>query len=272
MTDSGAGPQRFPEPGDLVVGTVTSVESFGLYVSLDEYGGIRGFVPVKEIPSTMTRNLVSYFKPKQKVVLKVLYSNPDRLQVDLSLRRVTDDERRKKMQGYKQEVGARRVLDVAASRAGIKDDGQIRSALVQAFGSLQESLRALSRDREGVLKVIAEAAKGVDRKALETYLDVAAQFASERLKPKRAVLSAEIKAYSPAPNGIEVVKSALSGAAEAARSLGVNVRLTYAGSPRYLLRIDADNYKVAEAALAAFSEAAQESLRGRGHFELLRGK
>ncbi|PMP97248.1 MAG: hypothetical protein C0167_01485, partial [Nitrososphaera sp.] len=126
---------------------MTSVESFGLYVSLDEYGGLRGFVSVKEIPSTMTRNLVSFFKPKQKVVLKVLYTNPGKLQVDLSLRRVTGDERRKKMASYKQEVGAARALDVAKAKAGIKDDRPIREVMISAFGSLQESLRALVEDR-----------------------------------------------------------------------------------------------------------------------------
>ncbi|MGC9116330.1 MAG: S1 RNA-binding domain-containing protein [Conexivisphaera sp.] len=262
--------QRFPEQGDLVVGTVTSVESFGLYVSLDEYGGLRGFVPVKEIPSTMTRNLVSFFKPKQKIVLKVLYVNPDKLQVDLSLRRVTGDERRKKMQAYRQEVGASRALDVARAKAGIKDDRQIREALVSAFGSLQEALRVLAEDRAGVLRAISEAARGIDQKALELYLDAAAQLAAERLKPRKATLSAEVKAYSPAPNGINVVRDALLKAAEAARSAGASLRVTYAGSPRYLVRVEADNYKAAEAALSAFARSAGELLKGKGHFELLR--
>ena len=264
--------RAFPEAGDLVVGTITSVESYGLYVSLDEYGGLHGFVPVKEIPSTMTRNLVSFFKPKQKLVLKVLYSNPSKLQVDLSLRRVTEDERRKKMASYKQEVGAARALEVAKAKAGIKDDRQLREALIAAFGSLRESLRKLAEDRAKVLQVVMEAAKGMDAKAVERYLDVAAQLASERLKPKKAVISAEVKAYSPAPDGINVIKEALSKAIASAESAGAKVHITYAGSPRYLVRVEADNYKAAEAALDRFSRSAEESLKGRGHFELLRGK
>jgi translation initiation factor 2 subunit 1 len=264
--------QRFPEVGDLTVGTITSVQSFGLYVSLDEYGGIRGFVPVKEIPSTMTRNLVSFFKPKQKIVLKVLYSNPGKLQVDLSLRRVSGDERRKRMLQYRQEVGAARVLDVAKAKAGIKDDRQLRDALVAAFGSLRESLGALVDDRAKVLEALAGAAKSIDQNALNVYLETAAQLAGERLKPKKASIMAEVKAYSPASSGINVVKEALMGAADAASSLGARPRITYAGSPRYLVRVEADNYKAAEAALSAFAESAEEALKGRGHFELIRGK
>ncbi|WP_174449166.1 S1 RNA-binding domain-containing protein [Conexivisphaera calida] len=264
--------RKFPEPGDLVIGTVISVESFGLYVSLDEYGGLRGFVSVKEIPSTMTRNLVSFFKPKQKVVLKVLYTNPGKLQVDLSLRRVTGDERRKKMASYKQEVGAARALDVAKAKAGIKDDRPIREVMISAFGSLQGSLRALVEDRARVLDAVANAVKGVDRQTLEKYLEAAAQLAAERLKPKRAVISVEAKVYSPASSGINVIKEALSRAAGAAASTGAKVRVTYAGSPRYLIRLEADNYKSVEAALEEFSRNAEESLKGRGHFELLRGK
>ncbi len=268
MTDA----RRFPEEEELVVGTVTSVEPYGIYVSLDEYGGLKGFVPVKEIPSTMTRNLVSFFKPKQKIVLKVLYSNPDKLQVDLSLRRVTEDERRKKMASYKQEVGATRVLDVAKAKAGMKDDRAIREALVAAFGSLREALRVLAEDRGKVLEVVRGAAKGVDEASIGRYLDAAAQLASERLRPRKAVVSAYAKAYSPAPNGIAIVKEALSRALQAAASKGASVHVTYAGSPRYLIRVEANDYRTAEAALSEFSKVAGESLKGRGHFELLRGK
>ena len=37
-----------PEPGEIVVCTVREITSHGIYVNLDQYGGMNGFLHVSE--------------------------------------------------------------------------------------------------------------------------------------------------------------------------------------------------------------------------------
>src|SRR5438093_11427354 len=79
----------FPEVGDLVVATVKRVEDYGAYVKLDEFAGIEGLVHISELATSWVRNIRDHAREGQKLVLKVLRVNPQRTQIDLSLRRVT---------------------------------------------------------------------------------------------------------------------------------------------------------------------------------------
>src|SRR6266702_3615295 len=106
----------FPEVGDLVVATVTRVEDYGAYVKLDEYAGIEGLVHISEISTTWVRNIRDHARAGQKLVLKVLRVNPQRNQIDLSLRRVTGREKSEKMLEWKKERKAEAILKSAAEK------------------------------------------------------------------------------------------------------------------------------------------------------------
>ncbi len=93
----------FPEVGDLVVATVKRVEDYGAYVKLDEFAGIEGLVHISEMATTWVRNIRDHAREGQKLVLKVLRVNPQRNQIDLSLRRVTGREKSEKMLEWKKE-------------------------------------------------------------------------------------------------------------------------------------------------------------------------
>ena len=40
---------EYPEEGELVVGTVTSIRNFGAFVTLDEYNGREAFIHLSEV-------------------------------------------------------------------------------------------------------------------------------------------------------------------------------------------------------------------------------
>src|SRR5436189_5402770 len=93
----------FPEVGDLVVATVTRVEDYGAYVKLDEYAGIEGLVHISETSTTWVRNIRDHARAGQKLVLKALRVDPQRHQIDLSIRRVTGREQSEKSPEGKQQ-------------------------------------------------------------------------------------------------------------------------------------------------------------------------
>ena len=43
--------EGWPEPGSLVVCTVTQVVDFGAFVSIDEYSGKQGLIHISEVAS-----------------------------------------------------------------------------------------------------------------------------------------------------------------------------------------------------------------------------
>src|SRR6266849_8814448 len=132
----------YPEIGDLVVATATRVEDYGAYVKLDEFNGIEGLVHISEISTTWVRNIRDHAREGQKLVLKVLRVNPQRNQIDLSLRRVTGREKSEKMLEWKKERKAEAILKSAAEKLERPEPeiDDLRTVLLDKFGSLYEPL------------------------------------------------------------------------------------------------------------------------------------
>ena len=95
------GHAEWPETGEMVVATVSRIESYGAYVALDEYDNKEALLHISEISSRWVRNIRNHVRENQKVVLQVLRVDPSKGQVDLSLRRVNKDDRRKKIEQWK---------------------------------------------------------------------------------------------------------------------------------------------------------------------------
>ena len=113
---------EWPEVGELLVATVQRVESYGAYVSLDEYREKEGLLHISEISSRWVRNIRNHVRPGQKVVLQVLRTDLSKGQVDLSLRRVSRDEKRKKLESWKKARKAETLLAQAAQELGVSLD------------------------------------------------------------------------------------------------------------------------------------------------------
>ena len=68
--------KEYPEEGEFVVGTVNKVQSYGAFVTLDEYQSREGFIHIAEIASGWVKRIRNHIKEKQKVVCKVMHVDP----------------------------------------------------------------------------------------------------------------------------------------------------------------------------------------------------
>ena len=249
-----------PEPGEVVVCTVREITSHGIYVNLDQYGAMNGFLHVSEISTGWVRNIERVAKVSQKLVLKVIRADRVRREIDLSLRQVTNEERRAKVIEWKREERAVAIINAVKKKLGL-GDAEAKSLIQKLeaeFGTLYEALEKASRNGEKALApaaLHAETAKAV------------AEAAAEKIIPPRYEVGALVEVSSRMPDGIENIKKTLTAAAD---SPGAEVHITYAGAPRYRVRITADDYKQAEKVLDAVLEKIKDGTGKREGFSFKR--
>lgn len=81
---------------DVVLGLVTGIENYGIFVSLDEY--YTGLIHISEISDDYVRNVNNYVNIGETIKVKILEVDDDLFQLKLSIRnldyritRVKDD-------------------------------------------------------------------------------------------------------------------------------------------------------------------------------------
>lgn len=90
-------PIRYPV-GSSVVGTVTNVTDFGLFVEIEE--GIEGLVHVSEISKEKIKTPVGLFQEGQEVTAKVVNIGKEERKIGLSLKRLEEDEEKTRYYEY----------------------------------------------------------------------------------------------------------------------------------------------------------------------------
>lgn len=245
--------QELPEEGELVYATVFQITPHGVYVTLDEYGGLKGFLHVSEISTGWVRNISRFVQEKQKLILKVIRVNKVRREVDLSLRQVTEEERRAKMLQIKRFEKARHVFNTVNMKLNLSEDvaTKYEEAILEKYDDLYTALEAIYTKGE-------KAFEGLNL-PLE-YIKTLEQVTKEKITPPTVSIKGIIEAKSFSPNGIEIIKEALD-AAEKVKSGGATVNITYLAASKYLITVTAENYKVAEKTLEASLNKAKTILQ-----------
>ncbi len=244
--------KEWPEVGELVIGTVTSVKDYGAFVSLDEYNGKVGFIHVREIATGWVKYIRDYVREGQKIVCKVLHVKPERGHIELSLKRVNEHQRREKIQEWKNEKKAQKLFEIVAQRLG-KD-------VQQCYEEFGYDLM----DHYGTLFAAFEEA-AINEDALKEdgftgdWVDVFIEVAKENIMPPFVRISGYLEMRTDAPDGIDHIKSVLQNIEEEDK-----VVVTYVGAPRYRINVKAENYKVAEEILQNVADRAIKEFQKLG--------
>jgi translation initiation factor 2 subunit 1 len=249
-----------PEPGEVVVCTVREITSHGIYVNLDQYDGTNGFLHVSEISTGWVRNIDRVAKVSQKLILKVIRVNRARREIDLSLRQVTNEERRAKVIEWKREERAVAIVDAVKKKLGLEDqeERELRQKLEEEYGTLYDALETAARKGpEGI------AAAGLT----EREAGAVAEIAEEKIVPPKYEVGALVEVSSRSPEGIEQVKKTLLAAVSSSTA---KVHIAYAGAPHYRVRITADDYKQAEKAMDAVLEKIKDGVGKHDAFSFKR--
>jgi|TARA_B100001971_G_scaffold132295_1_gene122122 translation initiation factor 2 subunit 1 len=227
--------EGFPEEGELVLCTVTKIHFHSVFVNLDEYNR-SGLIHISEVSPGRIRNIRDFVIEGRKVVCKVLRVNKEKGYIDLSLRRVNDNQKRLKISEIKQEQLAEKIVEFIAKKLDMPLTNLYKQVVEKVFKKY-DSLYSCFQDvvkGEDVLRKL-----GVEEKVakeLEESIKL-------RIKEVEVEIKGDLRILSYAPNGVEIIKEALKKAENVGKE---QIKITCEGSGKYRITIKSDNYKDAE--------------------------
>ncbi|WP_457548895.1 translation initiation factor IF-2 subunit alpha [Archaeoglobus sp.] len=252
----------YPSPGEIVIGTVTRVMDFGAFVSLDEYEGKEGMVHISEVAPGWIKDIRDHVKKGQKVVCKVLSVNPKRGHIDLSIKDVTERQKREKWQEWKNELKAFKWLEIIGEKLGMSREQlvEIGKKLIKEFDSVHEAFVECAYEGYEVLAKIVG----------EEFAKEMAEIARENIKPPRVKVMGYFELKSYAGDGVERIRKALMKAYDVIKKFpNIKAEIEYVGAPKYRIVLEADDYKVAEKALKSVVDSVLKTMKklgGEGDF------
>jgi translation initiation factor 2 subunit 1 len=263
----------WPEPGELVVGRVDEIEDFGVFVDLQEYEDKRGLCHISEVAAGWIKNVRDHVNEGQTVVAKVLDVDESAQQIDLSIKDVNDHQRKEKIQEWKNEQKADNWMLLAFGE-DISDEqyAAIANELLAEFGSMYDGFEQAAIHGEPALE---------DADLDDDEITAIVETARENVSVPYVTVTGYVTLESPAGDGVDVVQEALqaaegNGEVPASGANGgsedgssgvpeeVDLEVTYVGAPEYRIRVQAPDYKTAEAELERSAERATGTIGERG--------
>jgi len=247
----------YPESGEFVIATAVKLQDHGVYVNLDEYGK-GGYIPIGEVASTWVKNIRDFVKEGQKLVLKVIRVDDRKGHVDLSIRKVTEREKKDKLIQYKKSKKAEKLLESAAKSLNRGYDEAVASVgipLEDRFGDLYSALE------EAAVKGPATfTAAGIPENWAQALYDIS----KDHVEPPVVQVTGVVQISSSKPKGVEDIKKAIGEGRKASAAQGIKVDITYVGAPRYRIEVTAKDYKAAEDAMKQAVDAISAKITASG--------
>ncbi len=210
-----------PSVGELVVCKISKIFPNSAYAELVEYEGLKGMIHVSEVALRWVRNIREFLKPNQYVVCKVMKVEGDN--ISLSVKRVRKVETESKLNEFKRERKAEKLLEITAKSLNkTLDDAykEVGFILQEEFGSLHKAFDIAVKN-PGLLK---------DKGVPDQWAKAIAEIAAKNQGEKTYEITAELELICYAPNGIEVIKDAILSAIK-----DKNIEAKYISAPKYIL-------------------------------------
>jgi translation initiation factor 2 subunit 1 len=236
---------------------------FGAVIALDEYGGLESFVHISEVSSGWVRNIREHLKEGQKIVVKTVFIDSAKRQVDVSIKRVSEGEKKRKLEAFQNEKRAAKLFERTAAKLGKTMQAAMMEAgapLLREYGSFWALFEALAAGEE--LKTQAPLPKA--------WLAALKETASVEIKPKRAEVRAVLTVKSTAGDGVKRVKAVLEKIAAVSANAGgtaggnVKTKIHYVSAPQYYFDVEAADYKTIEKFLQKAAAAGETAAKKEG--------
>ena len=183
---------------------------------------------------------------RENQIVAVLVMSVDRrkLVADVSLRKVREEERKKKIEEYHNEIRCKNLISALLKKHGYKDVDKYLSGILDIYVSLYD----FCLDAYDEPSVVGEVK--LPKKVGEDLVQVL----KKMFKPPTKVLKKVYVLEVYEPNGVEIVKRVFGEAEKAGFSV------IYLGAPRYLVEKKSEDMKAMVKDLKAFERKMEKIL------------
>lgn len=223
----------FPEKDELVMCTVKQISPNSAFVDLDEYNNIKGMLHITEVALRGVSNIKSYLNTGKTLVCKVLFVKDG--VVDVSLKRVNSGARKQKLNEVRISNRFYHLIEHACKEAKTPElTNKIAQSFLDKFNTFYNANEEL---RNKGLKFMdgVSVPKEVSKPLTESFESL--------LKQLRISIRRTINVLSKEGDGAIRIKKLLNNIETPS---GITIDLTYEGSGKFLINIEAMNYKSAE--------------------------
>jgi translation initiation factor 2 subunit 1 len=220
----------YPQESEIVVCKVTNVQFHSVFVNLEEYGK-SGMLHISEVSPGRIRSVRDYVSEGKIIVCKVLRIDKKQGHIDVSLRRVNENQRKDKLSCVKQEQKAEKICDFVAEKLKIDPKSfyeKVSKIIFENYEYLHEAFNDYVVDEFDLASL----------KLPKKEFDLLDEIIRQRIKPPTVEIKAKIKIECYEGDGLLKVKKILNEI----KSQNETIKISYLGAGTYMFEIMGDDY------------------------------
>lgn len=240
--------KEFPEEGEIVLCTVGKIMGTTIFAKLDDYGK-EGVIATSEVSPGRIHNIRDFVVPNKKIVCKVLRVNPEKSNIDLSLRRVTQKESREVLERYKKEKDSSFILEKV-----IPDKEKLQNLIKkikEEHGLISDFLQLLKENHSLINKY------GLGEKESSELQKII----TERVKSRKVEIKMKVNIICRHDS-----KDSISAIKEIFDLNEPKAKVTYISASNYLVSVTANDYKEANRIMDSIIVKINKRLKEKGGF------
>ena len=241
--------QELPEVGEIVIATIKKTGDHGAYVSLDEYDDIQGFLHISEIAPGWVRKVTKYVKEGDKKVLLVKKIQANRAEIDLSLKQISKEQRKKKLLDVKRFEKEQGILKNIQDKVKLSSEevDDLEEKLLSKYKSVYDAVIDIGTNNINVIDDLE-----VSEKIKKTIDELC-----KKIKLPTVEIRGILEMTNNKADGIEIIRKILLDAIK--ESQNQKIKILYLGAPKYRLSIVAQDFKTAEKTLKPILEKIEKN-------------
>ena len=241
--------QELPEIGEIVIATIKKTGDHGAYVSLDEYDDIQGFLHISEIAPGWVRKVTKYVKEGDKKVLLVKKIQANRAEIDLSLKQISKEQRKKKLLDVKRFEKEQGILKNIQDKVKLSSEevDDLEEKLLSKYKSVYDAVIDIGTNNINVIDDLE-----ISEKIKKTIDEL-----SKKIKLPTVEIRGILEMTNNKSDGIEIIRKILLDAIK--ESQNQKIKILYLGAPKYRLSIVAQDFKTAEKTLKPILEKIEKN-------------
>jgi len=243
-----------PEENEIVLCKVTKVLPNSVFANLEEYNK-SGMLHISEVSPGRIRNIRDYVKEGKIIICKILKIDSERGHIDLSLRRVSESQRRQKVDDLKKEQIAEKIVEQIAKKYKIQPKDLYLDVTEKLFSDYDKLYEAFEDFVEN----------GADLKEMgipEKYIKDFDELIRQRIKLPEYTFEGVLTLTSKAPNGIDFIKDALKKAEKVKGQHDIR----YKGAGKFSVSVTSQDKKEADGIITKIGETAVAAMTANKSF------